>query len=79
MGQAGEGLYCTAQFSTQACQGLFGPEVTVLTSINCVSDSENPFNIEGDMGVTVNGHGFSFGGDEDVLTLAVVTDSRTNL
>lgn len=44
-----------------------------------MSDAENPFNIEGDMGVTVNGHGFSFGGDEDVLTLAVVTDSRTNL
>lgn len=51
----------------------------VLTSTNCVSDSENPFNIEGDMGVTVNGHGFSFGGDKDVLTLTVVNDSCTYL
>lgn len=34
-----------------------------------MSDSENPFNIEGDVGVTANGHGFTFGGDEDVLTL----------
>lgn len=79
MGQVGDGLCCTAEFSTQARQGLFGLEVVVLTSTNCVSDSENPFNIEGDMGVTVNGHGFSFGGDEDVLTLTVVTDSCTNL
>lgn len=51
----------------------------VLTSTHWVNLLENPFNIGGTWGVTFNGCGFSFGGNEGLLKLTVVTDGCTIL
>lgn len=75
----GDGLCRTDQFSTQTRQDLLGLEVMVLTSTPRVNFLENPFNLGGTWGVTFNGCGFSFGGNEGLLKLTVVTDGCTIL
>lgn len=51
----------------------------VPTSTHWVNLLESPFNIGRTWGVTFNGCGFSFGGNEGLLKLTVVTDGCTIL